>query len=292
MALTARQLGAPARQRARTSTRCRCAGSHAAPAMSFSVVLARRGCATRAPPRASPISGTLGSALCLADAGHIVTRGRAQADVCQRGVLLFVDVDGDAPLLRRRHGTHHLPVWFQGQRSDLPRVRRGFRMRRPPRRGDDASVRRICAASPRSPRRWAPIASRQRSCREWSEHEDVGGHRAHTGSACRRLPLVRRGRTGLGAGAVRGRSARSRWAVRMRRGSPATYAPHTIRGFAGLHSHRATTTARVIENPGFTRDDLVLALEASLGDGGWPSNGRRMSLTRCSSSRAGGPPAP
>lgn len=42
------------------------------------------------------------------------------------------------------------------------------------------------------------------------------------------------------------------------------------RGFAGLHSHRGTTTARVIENAGFTRDDLVLALEASLGDGGWP----------------------
>ena len=38
------------------------------------------------------------------------------------------------------------------------------------------------------------------------------------------------------------------------------------RGFAGLHSHRATTTVRVIENAGFTRDDLVLALEASLGD--------------------------
>jgi len=42
------------------------------------------------------------------------------------------------------------------------------------------------------------------------------------------------------------------------------------RGFAGMSSHRPTTTARIVEMHGFTRDDMVLALETSLGDGGWP----------------------
>ncbi|OBF13037.1 hypothetical protein [Mycobacterium sp. ACS4331] len=41
------------------------------------------------------------------------------------------------------------------------------------------------------------------------------------------------------------------------------------RGFAGAASHRATTTAMVAEST-MTRDDVVLAFETSLGDGGWP----------------------
>lgn len=41
------------------------------------------------------------------------------------------------------------------------------------------------------------------------------------------------------------------------------------RGFAGAASHRATTTAMVVESE-MTRDDVVLALETSLKDGGWP----------------------
>ncbi len=41
------------------------------------------------------------------------------------------------------------------------------------------------------------------------------------------------------------------------------------RGFAGAASHRATTTAMVVESD-MTRDDVVLAFETSLTDGGWP----------------------
>lgn len=41
------------------------------------------------------------------------------------------------------------------------------------------------------------------------------------------------------------------------------------RGFAGAASHRATTTAMVVESP-MTRDDVLLAFRTSLSDGGWP----------------------
>jgi hypothetical protein len=41
------------------------------------------------------------------------------------------------------------------------------------------------------------------------------------------------------------------------------------RGFAGAASHRATTTAMVVESE-LTREELVLAYRTSLGDGGWP----------------------
>jgi hypothetical protein len=41
------------------------------------------------------------------------------------------------------------------------------------------------------------------------------------------------------------------------------------RGFAGAASHRATTTAMVV-NSELTRDDMILAFHTSLGDGGWP----------------------
>jgi hypothetical protein len=41
------------------------------------------------------------------------------------------------------------------------------------------------------------------------------------------------------------------------------------RGFAGAASHRATTTAMVVESP-MTREDVVLAFQTSLQDGGWP----------------------
>ena len=41
------------------------------------------------------------------------------------------------------------------------------------------------------------------------------------------------------------------------------------RGFAGAASHRATTTAMVVESE-LTREDLVLAYRTSLEDGGWP----------------------
>ena len=43
------------------------------------------------------------------------------------------------------------------------------------------------------------------------------------------------------------------------------------RGFAGAASHRATTTAVVVDS-GMTRDEVVLAFETSLGDGGWPAD--------------------
>ncbi len=44
------------------------------------------------------------------------------------------------------------------------------------------------------------------------------------------------------------------------------------RGFAGMSSHRSTTTARVDEIAGFTRDDMILAMQTSLRDGGWPEH--------------------
>ncbi|HKS49951.1 MAG TPA: hypothetical protein VJT49_33555 [Amycolatopsis sp.] len=42
------------------------------------------------------------------------------------------------------------------------------------------------------------------------------------------------------------------------------------RGFGGLNSHKATTTAMVADLPGFTRADYVLAIRSSLADQGWP----------------------
>jgi hypothetical protein len=41
------------------------------------------------------------------------------------------------------------------------------------------------------------------------------------------------------------------------------------RGFAGAASHRATTTAQVVESD-LTRDDVIFAFKTSLPDGGWP----------------------
>lgn len=43
------------------------------------------------------------------------------------------------------------------------------------------------------------------------------------------------------------------------------------RGFAGMSSHRPTTTCRVAEIPEFSREDMIMALRASLRDGGWPT---------------------
>ena len=42
------------------------------------------------------------------------------------------------------------------------------------------------------------------------------------------------------------------------------------RGFAGAASHRATTTAMVVESE-MTREEMILAFRTSLGDGGWPT---------------------
>ena len=42
------------------------------------------------------------------------------------------------------------------------------------------------------------------------------------------------------------------------------------RGFAGAASHRATTTAMVVESE-MTPGEMVLAFETSLEDGGWPT---------------------
>jgi hypothetical protein len=42
------------------------------------------------------------------------------------------------------------------------------------------------------------------------------------------------------------------------------------RGFAGAASHRATTTAKVVESE-MTRADVELAFRTSLADGGWPA---------------------
>lgn len=41
------------------------------------------------------------------------------------------------------------------------------------------------------------------------------------------------------------------------------------RSFAGLDSHRATTTARVVERPDLTIETLSQLLATSLHDGGW-----------------------
>jgi hypothetical protein len=41
------------------------------------------------------------------------------------------------------------------------------------------------------------------------------------------------------------------------------------RGFAGVASHRATTTAMVVESE-MSREEMVLAFRTSLRDGGWP----------------------
>lgn len=43
------------------------------------------------------------------------------------------------------------------------------------------------------------------------------------------------------------------------------------RGFAGVASHRATTTAQVVEVD-FTRAELIAAMQTSLADGGWPQD--------------------
>src|SRR3954468_14149361 len=42
------------------------------------------------------------------------------------------------------------------------------------------------------------------------------------------------------------------------------------RGFAGLASHRATTTAEVRTIPGMTRDQYASAIRMGMEDGGWP----------------------
>lgn len=44
------------------------------------------------------------------------------------------------------------------------------------------------------------------------------------------------------------------------------------RGFAGMSSHRATTTAVVKDISGFNQSDLVAALRASLAEQGWPTD--------------------
>jgi hypothetical protein len=44
------------------------------------------------------------------------------------------------------------------------------------------------------------------------------------------------------------------------------------RGFGGLASHRATTTAAVKDIPEFTQRDLEQALRSSLGEQGWPTD--------------------
>ena len=41
------------------------------------------------------------------------------------------------------------------------------------------------------------------------------------------------------------------------------------RAFAGLNSHRATTTAMIREIEGFTRDDYIEAIRSSLSQQGW-----------------------
>lgn len=41
------------------------------------------------------------------------------------------------------------------------------------------------------------------------------------------------------------------------------------RAFAGLNSHRATTTAMVRDIQGFTRDDYIEAIRSSLAQQGW-----------------------
>lgn len=56
---------------------------------------------------------------------------------------------------------------------------------------------------------------------------------------------------------------------RDRRAGPGEVGCGCSRGFAGLSSHRATTTVRIAEIPGLTVADYVSALEASLEAGGW-----------------------
>ena len=56
---------------------------------------------------------------------------------------------------------------------------------------------------------------------------------------------------------------------RDRRAGPGEVGCGCSRGFAGLSSHRATTTVRIAEIPGLTVADYVSALEASLETGGW-----------------------
>jgi hypothetical protein len=41
------------------------------------------------------------------------------------------------------------------------------------------------------------------------------------------------------------------------------------RAFAGLNSHRATTTAMIRDIEGFTRDDYIEAIRSSLSQQGW-----------------------
>ena len=55
------------------------------------------------------------------------------------------------------------------------------------------------------------------------------------------------------------------------------------RGFAGAASHRATTTAMVVETE-MTREDVVLAFDTSLGDGGWPRAWAEALPTPCATS--------
>jgi hypothetical protein len=44
------------------------------------------------------------------------------------------------------------------------------------------------------------------------------------------------------------------------------------RGFGGLNSHRATTTAMVVERPGLGRADYLEAIRSSLTQQGWPGS--------------------
>jgi hypothetical protein len=47
------------------------------------------------------------------------------------------------------------------------------------------------------------------------------------------------------------------------------------RAFAGLNSHRATTTAMIREIDGFTREDYIEAIRSSLSQQGWdPATGQ------------------
>ncbi len=43
------------------------------------------------------------------------------------------------------------------------------------------------------------------------------------------------------------------------------------RGFAGLASHRATSTVKVVDRPELSFDDYTEAIRTSIGDGGWPT---------------------
>ena len=53
------------------------------------------------------------------------------------------------------------------------------------------------------------------------------------------------------------------------------------RGFAGLSSHRATTTARIAEIPGFTVGDYIAALESGLEAQGWdPADAEKIAVAQ------------